>query len=201
MEEIIKRNGDSLINQKQKNASKGLFELNPTNDKCLELLPNGLLKYNPDNIEFSEEIASGIIELIREGDTILEIIKKTGVSITTIFNWRDVTHADYNENFTKEYDVAHQESADTLEWLSLQTAIDKSGDLYPDINKDGIETLRPNSANVQRSRLQVESLDKITENRNPYKYGNNVEPEYGNEDTDQKVIIKHVWLDIVKENG
>lgn len=203
MIENIEKKNIEIVTQKQKDASEQLFKINPANDKCLKLMSNGLLTLVPDNTEYTKELGEKIVELVRDGDTILEIAEITGVGVTTIFNWRDVTHPDHNAKFAKNYETAKKQSADSLEWLSLQKAIDKSGDLYPDTHKNGEKTMRPNSANVQRSRLQVESLDKITEDRNPEKYGNNTESLYGNNTNTKPVrmIIKKRYDDDVDEDG
>lgn len=183
----------NAISKQQKDACANLFKINPETDKCLQLMPNGLLTLVTDDTEFTVEIGEHIIELVREGLTILEIEDEIGIAVATIFNWRDASHDDYESQFTKDYAIAYKESADSLEWLSLQEAIDKSGDLYSDVNKDGVETMRPNSAAVQRSRLKVDSLDKITESRDPGKYSSTVESEYGDNKHKRAphIIIKH----------
>lgn len=172
MTEIIKKENTEIVTQQQKHASETLFEINPANDKCLELLPNGLLKYIVDPTILTEELASEIVELTREGQTILEISEICNVSVDVIINWKTPGHPDYNKIFGQEYETAYKEATEILEWISVQAAIDRSGDLYPDTNTDGITTLRPNSANVQRSRLGVEAMNRLLENRDPIKYSN-----------------------------
>lgn len=169
----------------QQDASKKLFAINKGIDKCLRLSKKGLLELVPDETKLTVALARTIVVLRYKGATILEISEKCDVSVDNILNWRTPSHPDYNEDFEKAYEMAAQASADTLEAESIECALDRSDDLYPDVNKDGIETLRPNSAAVQRSRLQVESFEKIAETENPAKHGRNLDDN----DSEEEIVF------------
>lgn len=178
------------ITKQQKFASEKLFIINPADDKCLRLTDKGQLEFVPDETEYSEGLGRAIVELVYEGASILEIVQICDVSVDRIVEWRTPAHPDYEEAFQKGYDIADQASADQDEAESLAYALDRSDDLYSDVNKDGIETLRPNSANVQRSRLITESMDQIAGIKDPNKHGNN--PEDTGTDLDLEFIIQMV---------
>jgi hypothetical protein len=99
------------------------------------------------------------------------ICNEVGLSSRTFYNWLEA-----NEANLQRYTRAREAQADLLVEEMIQLSDTRIGDLLEtDIGQQG------NSANVQRSRLQVETRKWIASKLRPKKYGDKVEVENSGE--------------------
>jgi hypothetical protein len=98
---------------------------------------------------------------------IVKICKQVGISSITFYNWLEDS-----EDNQKRYARAREEQADLLVEEMIELSDEKNGDtLNTTIGEQG------NSANVARSKLQVDTRKWLASKLRPKKYGDKIEVE------------------------
>ncbi len=139
-------------------------------DGELVLKSNGVLGFNGAK-KWSKRLGERAIELAGIGCTLSQICKDIGVDASILCMWKREGSPYYKKEFAEAYALAYREGADVLEAESLAIADDTTGDTYEDVNKAGVVTNRPNSANVQRDKLRIETRQFMATVRNRAKFG------------------------------
>lgn len=123
------------------------------------------MKYSKER---REQIMDNICKRIEEGDAIRTILKSKEnpgdyPSTGQFYKWlKD------NEKFSHAYKEAQLIRAEQISDEALAIADDDSGDMYHS-DKDG---LKPNPANIQRSKLRVDQRNRLAGQLNASKFGN-----------------------------
>lgn len=116
--------------------------------------------------EYAPEIGDAICELIMDGKSLREICSAEGMpDKSTIFRW---IYA--NEAFRDQYARAKEAQAEHFADELMEIADDASGDVSGELEM-------PNSVNVQRARLRVDTRKWVMSKLLAKKYGDKVQAE------------------------
>lgn len=125
-----------------------------------QMLKNGKTRYCSVETKYTKEIGEIILHLTLMGHPIDLIAKAIGITRITIQNWKNENHNSYVEDFSQKYDIAYRNSTEVLFSFIKIVMDDTKGDMYAD-NKTGTTVMRPNNANVQRSKLILDKLFRM----------------------------------------
>jgi hypothetical protein len=90
-----------------------------------------------------------------------QIAKAVGITRTTIQHWKDEDSGSYIPDFALKFDTAYRNSTELLFSYIRIIMNDTNGDMFAD-KKSGTTIMRPNNANVQRSKLILDKLFRMT---------------------------------------
>lgn len=126
----------------------------------IQMLKNGKTRYCSVETKYTKELGEIIVHLTLMGHPIELIAKAVGIDRTTIQNWKNENNNSYVEDFAQKYDIAYVNSTEVLFSFIKIVMDDTKGDMYAD-NKTGTTVMRPNNANVQRSKLILDKLFRM----------------------------------------
>lgn len=119
-------------------------------------------KANPYNPTIADEICELIATTSK---SVPKICEQVGISYTTHSRWLRES-----EEYQNKYARAKEDQIELFAEELLEAARDKSGDLL-----EGEFGQQGNSANVQRSKLEVDTLKWLMSKLKPKKYGDRVD--------------------------
>src|SRR5437879_1289357 len=122
-------------------------------------------------MEYSQELADAICELVASGNSIRTICSAENMpAMSSIFKWLS-EHKDFSEQYARAKEQVLEKYADELVEIADDESNDKSGELE-----------MPNSVAVQRSRLRVDTRKWILSKLAAKKYGDKLDMNLSGKD-------------------
>lgn len=124
------------------------------------------MKYTPSE---REKLFKKVIKELQKGRSLRQILKDDGTpSRTALYDWLDEDAA-YAERFARAMEIGDE----VLEEQKLEIAETRLLETVEESGYSGEASFRKITTkdNVQRSKLMIETIDKILARRNPRKYG------------------------------
>lgn len=124
--------------------------------------------------KYNEKLADKICLLLSTTSQGLNTICKAKdmPSTVTVYDWLNK-----DKEFLNRYAHAREAQADLLADEVIEIADDSSEDMEVTIGEDGVKTEKPNSENIQRSRLRVDARKWKAAKLSPKKYGEKIQQE------------------------
>lgn len=122
-------------------------------------------------MEYSQELADAVCELISTGESIRAICKAENMpAMSSIFKWLSI-HPEFAEQYARAKEIQTEKIADEL----IEIADDESGDVSGELKM-------PNSVAVQRARLKVDTRKWLLSKLQPKKYGDKLDMNLAGKD-------------------
>lgn len=122
---------------------------------------------------YSKEVAEKICyEVSTTSKGMRTICKDLNIPYGTVMAWLSDGHANYKEDFTKQYTRAKELQADYLAEEIIEIADDSSNDI---LGFDDFGNAIQNKEFVNRSRLRVDARKWVASKLKPKRYGNSVD--------------------------
>lgn len=128
------------------------------------------MKYTPSQ---REKLFKKVIKELQKGRSLRKILKDDQTpSRTALYSWLD-EDAEYAERFARAMEIGDE----VLEEQKLEIAETRLVETVEEIGRTGKTPFTKiiTRDNVQRSKLMIETIDKILARRNPRKYGNKLD--------------------------
>jgi hypothetical protein len=117
-------------------------------------------------VDYSQQIADAICELVAEGKSVRQICSAENMpSKSSVFKWMN-EHKEFADQYARAKEQVLEHYADEL----VEIADDESGDVTGELNM-------PNSVAVQRAKLRVDTRKWILSKLAAKKYGDKVQQE------------------------
>jgi hypothetical protein len=139
-------------------------------------------------MEYSQELADAICELVAQGNSVRTICSSDAMpAMSSIFKWLR-EHKEFAEQYARAKELQTEKLADEL----VEIADDESNDVSGELKM-------PNSVAVQRARLKVDTRKWLLSKLQPKKYGDKLDMNLAGKDGGP--IQAAIAVTFVRTNG